>query len=553
MTGIGWTTIRGDQPRPFRVAVLGIMEDGIAPGRDLVIIRVSDLPGRRVIRTVGGIWSGMSGSPVYLNGRLAGAISYSLASGPSPIGGMTPARLMTPLADETDPTLGARRSGTARSTTLGRTVVRITGRLNQDIASATGGSAARTTVLRRLAVPIMASGTVGSRRSFLARELRRAFGSVRVVTTGGSSTSSTGAALAATPRPGANLAGVIARGDVTLAAVGTVTSVCRGVVLGFGHPMTGEGIVRYGAARASTVTIAGGQDPYKLANIGRTFGVLDRDRLVGVRATAGTPPGALPITARVRSLDTGRIRLGRTVVTTPAWMPVIAADHLLFDIQSVLDRYGGGTARLDWTIHGTRLDTDTTWSLHWTDRVADSADIAYAAALRLFDQLFALQDNPSAAIRIRSVSIDATVSRGGSAYAIRKVEVSANGGAWQSGSSVTIAPGDRLRVRVSLRPRTGRTTMRTLTLDVPGGVSGTGVLHAVGGADAPTDGCDLDHAACPTTFAGLLAALRAAPRGDDLRVILDLTGAGGDPVTVTRSIRLDRVVRGIREVALDAG
>ena len=549
MYGIGWTTVHGDWPRPFRVRVLGTLTDGIGPGRDLIIIRVSDLPGQRVIAKAGGIWAGMSGSPVYIGGKLAGAISYSLADGPSPVGGMTPARIMTPLAHEA--ATSATRARVASSP--GRGVVRLTGSLNRSVATSLGQSSTRTTTLTRLAVPVTVSGGVGTGRSFLTRELRRRLGNVRLITSGGARASSANSSFAPAPRGGANLAGVIARGDVTIAAVGTVTAVCRGVVLGFGHPMTGEGVVAYGAARASAVAIVGGLEPYKLADIGGTFGVLDRDRLVGIRATAGSRPGTLPVTAHIHSTDTGRSRTGRTIVASPAWMPSVAADHLLYDIQAVEDRFGGGTAALSWTIEGTRLDTGQTWTLRWTDRVTDATDVAYAAALRLFDQLEVLQENPNAAIHIRSVDITATVGPGTSAYAVRGLQVSRNGGPWVSAGALAVAPGDSLRIRVRLRHRTGLTTSRTVSIDVPAGATGPGEVRVIGGGDAATDGCGLDGQSCPTTFARLLDALRDAPRGDDLVVVLDLPGSGSDAVRVTRTVRMDKVVRGTARSEIDAG
>jgi hypothetical protein len=547
MTGIGWTTVRGDLREPFRVRVLGTLRDGIGPGRDLIIIRVADLGGRRVIRAGGGIWSGMSGSPVYIRGRLAGAISYSLADGPSPVGGMTPARYMERLATES---VHRGSSGTS-SATRERDVVRLAGALNRSVAAEAGRSTRRTTVLRRLAVPVAVSAGVGGRRSFVGRELRRQLGDPRLVSTGAASASS-GSQVASPPRPGQNIAGVIARGDVTVAAVGTVTAVCHGRVIGFGHPMTGEGIVALGAARAKAVAIVDGADPYKLADIGRTFGTLDVDRLVGIRAVPRLMPRMLPVTAHVRSRTTGRVRTGRTSVAMAVWMPTVAADHLLVDIQAVEERSGGGTAQLEWTIRGTRLDTDAAWTLHWSDQVSDPSDVAYASALRLYTQLDALVNDPSTEVRLRSVRIEATISRAVTTDRIRRVDVSRDGGPWQSSGPVEVGPGSELRVRISMRPRNGRTYHRTVRLQVPAGVAGEGVLQVLGGASVPGNACDPVDGSCPDTFGGLLDGLRAAPRGDELLVALDLTDGDGRSVRVSSTLRLAHVVQGHRSLGITA-
>ena len=74
--------VRGATPQPFAVEILGVLDDGIGAGRDMIIIEASDLPGRNVISAGGGIWAGMSGSPVYINGKLLGAVSYGFSASP---------------------------------------------------------------------------------------------------------------------------------------------------------------------------------------------------------------------------------------------------------------------------------------------------------------------------------------------------------------------------------------------------------------------------------------------------------------------------------------
>src|SRR3954454_1474919 len=76
LVGQGLTVVKGTTPEPFRVEVIGVLEDGIGAGRDLVLVKVSDLPGGHVIEQGGGMWAGISGSPVYVGGKLLGALSY---------------------------------------------------------------------------------------------------------------------------------------------------------------------------------------------------------------------------------------------------------------------------------------------------------------------------------------------------------------------------------------------------------------------------------------------------------------------------------------------
>ena len=87
----GLTVSRGTEPEEFTGTVLGVLTDGISPGVDMIIADL-DSP---AIDAAGGIWQGMSGSPVYAeDGRLLGAVSYGLSYGPSPIAGITPFEAM---------------------------------------------------------------------------------------------------------------------------------------------------------------------------------------------------------------------------------------------------------------------------------------------------------------------------------------------------------------------------------------------------------------------------------------------------------------------------
>jgi len=92
------------QPDTFTGTVLGVVNDGIAPGLDMIMVQLSSSE----IDRVGGIWEGMSGSPVYAaDGRLIGAVAYGLSSGPSPVAGVTPAADMEALLDQAPATAAA--------------------------------------------------------------------------------------------------------------------------------------------------------------------------------------------------------------------------------------------------------------------------------------------------------------------------------------------------------------------------------------------------------------------------------------------------------------
>src|SRR3954470_285841 len=102
----GVTVSSGTDPEPFTGSVIGVLNDGIAPGLDLILATL-DSP---ELERVGGIWAGMSGSPVYTqDGQLLGAVSYGLSVGPSRVAGITPAGEMYALLNEGSTSAGANR------------------------------------------------------------------------------------------------------------------------------------------------------------------------------------------------------------------------------------------------------------------------------------------------------------------------------------------------------------------------------------------------------------------------------------------------------------
>ena len=129
--------------------------------------------------------------------------------------------------------------------------------------------------LRRLSVPIVISGASGAMRKRLTSALRRRVRQHQGAHRAPAHLRRRDDPGGTTGRPAATWRVSSPSGDITIAAVGTTTSVCGDTVLGFGHPMTAEGKVAYGAARASSITIVDDPagTPFKLANIGRLFGL----------------------------------------------------------------------------------------------------------------------------------------------------------------------------------------------------------------------------------------------------------------------------------------
>jgi hypothetical protein len=557
--GTGFTVTRGTQPQPFDVEVLGVLENAVFPGHDLILVRVADKPGGpRVIAQGGGIWAGMSGSPVYVGDKLLGSVSYSLTASPSPIGGLTPAEDLVKVL----------RSGTSTSADVAAAAPRSSGivippAMRRQIAARTGTSLTSTT-LRQVRVPLGVSGLTARRTAQLQALTDHAGLSVLAYPAGSARRP---AAATARPRAGGNFAGVLSYGDVSLTGVGTTTMVCGGRAVAFGHPLAFFGDSSFGANGADALVIV--RDPtlgsFKLATVGPAYGTLDVDRFSGVRATLGHQPALIPLRTTVRSVATGRTLAGRTDTTDDRFLSTATLFHVVGSIDSGFDQAGANHSRTSWTINGTRAN-GRSFSLTRTNRWADLFDPSVGPSFELAAAEDTLLTNDAEAVRIRSITLRVDVSPRFDQETVFRRLVAVNGGALKDRGEITVRRGDRIRVRTLSRPyRSSATHATDFTLRVPARTPrGDLSLDIVAGNPEPVDdgtdvtldqgtscllrpgvGCSHPQAT-GDSLDTVLTDLRSVPQNNALTVSLspiDPEGTPSDPVRSSTKL-LHRVVTG---------
>ena len=536
--GVGYTVERGTTPEPFTATVFGRIADGIAPGVDMIIAEL-DSP---ALRQAGGVWSGMSGSPVYSSdGRLIGAVAYGLSLGPSRVAGITPGADLKALV--TDAATAA--ASPAASVAVGASTARA-------IAAESGVSAAQAGGgFSQLTLPLsLSSRTSGPVRELTDRLSARLPGT-RVVSGG-----TVGAAASAPPSSitaGGNLAAALSTGDLTSAAVGTATLVCGGTVVGFGHPLRFAGRSGYSMHPASAVYVQ--EDPtltpYKIANPGGVAGTVDRDRLAGIRGRFGAGPD----TTRVVSTLTGpggTSRTGRTLIADKQLTPDLAAFHVLRNADLVLRAVGRGSAATTLTVTGTRAG-GAPFTLRRSTRVANEFDIALALAFDVYEALDRLQRQPFEKVRISSISLAGSVDSTFRQLRVTSVTVK-QGSTYvplREDRPVTARAGQTLPVRVTLAPyqRVGANRVVDLALRVPSGTAGRfGQLTLTGGETFDDEGpFPQPGGSGPGSLNALLADL-SDPATSRVRAALQVEGsrartAKADLGRAVAPYRIDGAVR----------
>lgn len=406
MTGYGLTVFAGSRIDTFSVRVLGVQDNARVQG-SMVVVEVG---GHGLEQS--SIAQGMSGSPVYLDGRFAGALAFGWEGALAPIGGVTPAREM--LALPTTPQAGAQPRSTGgwdTSRLVGADARGLAaGLLEQDAPSVAAG--ARTGAITgwpdvldlgaELLGPLAAGGDGGT-PSWLCRPASAAAASR------GSATAKqpmTGATLV----PGSACAVSLVTGDADLGAIGTVSWVDGDRVLIFGHPLMQRGAVDLPLAAADIVTILPSRRiSFKIGSPGPVVGAVHHDLRAGVAGRLGDKAPLVPVDVRVEGAAAGSYHFD--VADDAQLTPML----VFWSFYNALLAGGDDASRqvVTWRM-------ETSWRLAGEDgaRRLEQAGVASgpggAAALGadLMTPLALLMDNPFGSAHLEKVAITATIAPG---------------------------------------------------------------------------------------------------------------------------------------------
>jgi hypothetical protein len=262
-----WTVFQGTKPEPFSVEVSGVVLNALGPGKSIILCKLTDPR----VQDMGAV-AGMSGSPLYIDGKFAGALSYQMQHFETVrFAGFTPAADMAEVGDRVG---SGAPAGSA-----------------DQAASASADSSPTFRAMK----PVFALGGVSPRTASIMAPEFETLG-LGVVAVGGSSQGGQPAGTApaaANPalEPGDAVSVALTTGDITLAGTGTVSRVDGDRIIAFGHPMLGLGDVQLPMCSADVVAILPSTyESFKVANIGPVIGCISQDRLSAVSGLMGPGP-----------------------------------------------------------------------------------------------------------------------------------------------------------------------------------------------------------------------------------------------------------------------
>jgi hypothetical protein len=344
MTGTAWTVFEGSTPEPMQVEILGILRGARGPGQDLILAR---LHGDKPEYT--GVVEGMSGSPVYIDGKLAGSLSYRIGQfTKEPIAGITPIEQMLEVRDipvrdleNPDTRIDAQTAPPAPSSSLEAS----NSATNQDPFSS------RSMTFQPLDTPLVMSGFLPDAIRFWQQQT--AGTSLEPIAAGGSlagmsstpaSSPSSASSLDPDPsalpalEPGSAVSMQLIRGDLEVSATCTVTWVDPKQLLACGHPVLGAGPVSLPMTTADVVaTLASPLNSFKIINTGVTIGAFTQDRESAIRGVFGVQAHMIPVHVAIDSPEGPRkvnVEILDLPSLTPTAVQVVLYESLLESNQN---------------------------------------------------------------------------------------------------------------------------------------------------------------------------------------------------------------------------
>jgi hypothetical protein len=435
MKGVGRTVMKGTKVETFQAEVLGVLKN-TSPGRDLVLCRLSGLGLEKT-----GVIAGMSGSPVYLEGKLLGAVAYAWAYGKEPIAGITPFSQMhgfveayerRDVAERTKPT----RVGLARPLSVGgKSVDAVTVSADADSEPSPGEGP----WLRPLRTPLAATG-ITEHSLKLLRE--RCGGTGLVPVQGGSAAAQVAEEEKDTVlEPGGPLAVSLISGDFDLSGIGTVTHIEGNRVYGWGHPFMNLGGCELPLMTGFIHTVYPRQTvSFKMGSPLRTVGVINADVSTGIAGWLDRKPDLLPVRMTVALAPKGESRTFNVrVVRQRTLLPTLVFTALTNSVDMEGELPEEMTAELT-----ARFELEGHEPLVLKDTFSGFSGGRAPAALytTVSSMLQMLVYNPYQPIRVNRVECETEIAPGRRTADIEAVELDAD----------TYAPGDIVKATVLLRP-----------------------------------------------------------------------------------------------------
>ena len=441
MKGTAYTVFQGTKPEAMDVVVLGILKNANGPKGDIILIR---LVGPKPEYT--GVVAGMSGSPVYFNGKLAGALAFRIGEfSKEPIAGVTPiAEMLEINALDHNP---APEPMEAKALPIPATKTSGPG-----VASFPATNFAN--YLKPIETPLVFNGFSEETIQRFSSQFASA-GIIPVMGVGSVSDARQPEPL----EPGSAVSAVMVRGDMDITATCTVTYMDAEHLLACGHPLMQFGMVNIPMTKAEVLaTLPSPMNAFKIVNATEAVGAFIQDRHTGIMGEFGKKPDMIPVTLNIHGGPTTK-HFHYEVLNNPRLSPV-AMTATVFNALKGMNEYGEETTyRMSGGIQMDGYPNVTVQNVFASNDGGQPA--AVLASMAVGERFSRMYDNPYNVPAVRSVELDFDISRDRRWARLESAR-----------TDVTEArPGSDIMIEAMLRPYRGEGIVQHLPIHIPSSTS----------------------------------------------------------------------------------
>ncbi|MEZ5425042.1 MAG: SpoIVB peptidase S55 domain-containing protein [Pyrinomonadaceae bacterium] len=468
MRGTARTVFRGDKPEEFSVEILGIVPGAIGPKQDMIVGRLSGGPAERTA-----VFAGMSGSPVYIDGKLVGAIAYSFPFSKEPICGITPIDQMIGIFQENKPLESKNKeprsfSFSELAATGPRSLFPKGSVLTDQMVAASGSptlAAVAGQTFQPIATPISFNGFSPATLKFFERDFL-SVGLLPVASVGGAAPiSPLKKADDTTLLGGDSVSMHLTRGDYSLAAAGTVTYRDGEKIYAFGHPFLSLGTSDLPMSESSVVTVVPSiNNSFKMAVPEAMVGSMTQDRATGVYGKLGQAPKMVPVRINLTTSRNQKQTLNFEIARDDSLTPLLLNVGIFNTIVANERGMGDSTIEVEGEIQLKGQKTISIANRFAGSQATQLSSLAVALPLNaLFQSRFDNIDISGITVNLASVdgSKTATLER----ISLNKTEVRA---------------GETLEVQAFVRTDTGRVFSQKIPVLIPADTPSGKVMISVG-------------------------------------------------------------------------
>jgi hypothetical protein len=320
MKGYGLTVFEGNEVEKFDVEILGVLNN-IGPDQNLILARV-DHP----VVARAGVIAGMSGSPIFIDGKVIGALAYAWQFSKEPVAGITPIDEMLRISQRLAPAGASPAGATPRMSAVEMIGAIAKAKPEEMFARLmTNGATPVSSIsgAKRIAMPMsLSSFTQDTIQRFSPQLEQLGF----VAVPAGAASASTAKSAKTTFEPGDAVGAVLLTGDFNVASTGTVTYIDKDHVYAFGHPFLDMGEINFPMATSEVVTVLPSvASSFKFSNTGPIVGVLRQDRAAGIMGVLGDKPQMIPVEVTLNggASETYRVNMVRHSTLSPLMLAMI--------------------------------------------------------------------------------------------------------------------------------------------------------------------------------------------------------------------------------------